>query len=167
MEPKTENKPEETKVEGQKKELTEKQLAKQAKKDAAKEKAAAKEAAAKEKAAKGGEKDGEKASKAKSKTTAITATKTQEEEKEMDLETAIKLKKDLSAMAEKYDPRAVEKYWYQWWKDNKFWHADVEKAVKASWDEKFTIVLPPPNVTGYLHIGHALMLTVEDAICRW
>lgn len=90
-----------------------------------------------------------------------------EEEKELDLETAMKIKRDLSQMAEKYEPHNVEKYWYQWWKDNKFWHANAEKAAVDPWDKKFTIVLPPPNVTGSLHIGHALMLTIEDTIVRW
>ena len=90
-----------------------------------------------------------------------------DDEPEVDLETAIKAKMDLSQMAEKYEPHRVEKHWYQWWKDNKVWHADAEKAAMLPPEKKFTMILPPPNVTGYLHIGHALMLTVEDTICRW
>jgi len=168
MEPKTEQlttteqKPEETKVSKPK---TEKQLEKEAQKNAKKE-------AALKKAADKAEKDAQKAEKPekegkKKKDTTTNLSKPQEEEKEMDLETAIKTKKDLSLMAEKYDPRAVEKYWYQWWKDNKFWNADAEKALASTWDKKFTMVLPPPNVTGYLHIGHALMITIEDTLSRW
>lgn len=80
----------------------------------------------------------------------------------MPLEEAIKVKFDASKMTDSYDPIAVEKYWDQWWNQNKFFHADNETTNP----NKFTITLPPPNVTGYLHIGHALTVAVQDSIVR-
>lgn len=65
-------------------------------------------------------------------------------------------------MSDSYDPPSVEKYWDQWWNQNKFFHADNETTNP----KKFTITLPPPNVTGYLHIGHALTVAVQDSIVR-
>lgn len=122
---------------------------------------------AKKEAAKALENAGQALSKSKQKANTIAMSKPQEEEQILDLETAIKNKRDLAAMAEKYDPRAVEKYWYQWWKDNKFWSVDAQKALAVPWEKRFTMLLPPPNVTGYLHIGHALMITIEDTLARW
>lgn len=65
-------------------------------------------------------------------------------------------------MEDAYNPMMVEKYWDKWWNQNKFFHADA----KTQNPKKFTICLPPPNVTGYLHIGHALTVAVEDSITR-
>ncbi|XP_050251916.1 valine--tRNA ligase, mitochondrial 1-like isoform X2 [Quercus robur] len=67
-----------------------------------------------------------------------------------------------SQMAKQYNPAAVEKSWYEWWEKSGFFVADA-KSTKPS----FVIVLPPPNVTGALHIGHALTAAVEDTIIRW
>ncbi|XP_075649349.1 valine--tRNA ligase, mitochondrial 1-like [Castanea sativa] len=67
-----------------------------------------------------------------------------------------------SQMAKQYSPAAVEKSWYEWWEKSGFFVADA-KSSKPS----FVIVLPPPNVTGALHIGHALTAAVEDTIIRW
>lgn len=61
-----------------------------------------------------------------------------------------------------YEPKAVESAWYDWWLKKGFFHAD-----NSSKKEKFVIVIPPPNVTGQLHLGHALTNSVEDAITRW
>ncbi|MGM0470979.1 MAG: valine--tRNA ligase [Bacillota bacterium] len=65
-------------------------------------------------------------------------------------------------MASTYDPAAVEDKWYQYWKENDYFSAEVDKDK-----ESFTIVMPPPNVTGQLHIGHALDNTLQDILVRW
>ncbi|XP_028756346.1 valine--tRNA ligase, mitochondrial 1 [Neltuma alba] len=65
-------------------------------------------------------------------------------------------------MAKQYSPRAVEKSWYEWWEKSGFFVADANSSKPS-----FVIVLPPPNVTGALHIGHALTAAIEDTIIRW
>ncbi|CAL5082726.1 unnamed protein product [Urochloa decumbens] len=65
-------------------------------------------------------------------------------------------------MAKQYSPNAVEKSWYSWWESSGYFGAD-----SASKKPPFVIVLPPPNVTGALHIGHALTVAIEDAMIRW
>jgi valyl-tRNA synthetase len=60
-----------------------------------------------------------------------------------------------------YDPAEVEPRLYQWWEDSGFFHAEPDDP-----GEPFAIALPPPNVTGSLHIGHALVVSVEDAMIR-
>ncbi|GLT81109.1 hypothetical protein SLA2020_525130 [Shorea laevis] len=65
-------------------------------------------------------------------------------------------------MARQYNPTAVEKSWYAWWEKSGFFQADASSSKPP-----FTIVLPPPNVTGALHIGHALTSAIEDTIIRW
>ncbi|XP_026409220.1 valine--tRNA ligase, mitochondrial 1-like isoform X2 [Papaver somniferum] len=72
-------------------------------------------------------------------------------------------KKHLSRqMAKQYSPTVVEKSWYAWWEKSGYFIADANSTKPA-----FTIVLPPPNVTGALHIGHALTAAIQDTICRW
>ncbi|HOV78872.1 MAG TPA: valine--tRNA ligase [Bacillota bacterium] len=61
-----------------------------------------------------------------------------------------------------YDPRSVEGKWYDYWETNGFFHT----GVKAD-QEPFCIVMPPPNVTGQLHMGHALDNTLQDILTRW
>lgn len=61
-----------------------------------------------------------------------------------------------------YDPASVEKKWYQYWEENKLFHAEPDPAKKP-----FTIVIPPPNITGQLHMGHALDNTLQDILIRW
>ncbi|WP_418790757.1 valine--tRNA ligase [Phosphitispora sp. TUW77] len=61
-----------------------------------------------------------------------------------------------------YDPQQVEKRLYEFWEKNGFFHAEVEKDRKP-----FTIVMPPPNVTGALHMGHAMDNTLQDILIRW
>ncbi|HET7319369.1 MAG TPA: class I tRNA ligase family protein, partial [Nitrospirota bacterium] len=61
-----------------------------------------------------------------------------------------------------YDPKAVEQKWYAFWLEKNYFHAD-ENAGGPS----FSIVIPPPNVTGSLHIGHALNSTLQDILVRW
>jgi valyl-tRNA synthetase len=61
-----------------------------------------------------------------------------------------------------YEPRAVEDRWYGEWVKGRYFHADPESPA-----EPYSIVIPPPNVTGVLHMGHALNNTLQDALCRW
>jgi len=61
-----------------------------------------------------------------------------------------------------YDPATVEKKWYAYWEKNNYFHAEVEKNKEA-----FSIVIPPPNITGQLHMGHALDNTLQDILIRW
>ena len=61
-----------------------------------------------------------------------------------------------------YDPQSFEKKWYKYWEENKLFHAEVEMDKKP-----FSIVIPPPNVTGQLHMGHALDNTLQDIQIRW
>ncbi|KAG0093085.1 hypothetical protein BGZ93_002799 [Podila epicladia] len=77
---------------------------------------------------------------------------------------------------EKYDASVVESGWYEWWESQGFFAprtASVAGSSKPSSDDsktsvsKFTMLTPPPNVTGYLHIGHALTASIQDAIIRW
>ncbi|KAM1232010.1 hypothetical protein ACFX13_042613 [Malus domestica] len=90
----------------------------------------------------------------------------QEEENEEDFidpETPFGQKKRMSnLMAKEYSPSVVEKSWYEWWEKTGFFVADAKSSKPP-----FVIVLPPPNVTGALHIGHALTAAVEDTIIRW
>ncbi|XP_029118286.1 valine--tRNA ligase, mitochondrial 1 isoform X3 [Elaeis guineensis] len=72
-------------------------------------------------------------------------------------------KKQLSRqMAKQYSPSAVEKSWYAWWEASGFFVADASSSKPS-----FVIVLPPPNVTGALHIGHGLTAAIQDTIIRW
>src|SRR5438093_3768406 len=61
-----------------------------------------------------------------------------------------------------YDPQSVERALYQRWL-----HAGVGRADPASGHEPFVILMPPPNVTGVLHVGHVLNNTVQDVLIRW
>ncbi|NLM12182.1 MAG: valine--tRNA ligase, partial [Epulopiscium sp.] len=61
-----------------------------------------------------------------------------------------------------YDPSVVEDRLYQKWMEKKYFHAEVDRSR-----EPFTIVIPPPNITGQLHMGHALDNTLQDILIRW
>ncbi len=65
-------------------------------------------------------------------------------------------------LAKGYEPHEVEKKWYGEWLDKGYFHAD-----ESSPRTPFSIVIPPPNVTGALHMGHALNNTLQDILCRW
>ncbi|GHS98566.1 valine--tRNA ligase [Bacteroidia bacterium] len=63
-------------------------------------------------------------------------------------------------IATKYDPSEVEDKWYQYWMENGFFHSEPDER------EPYTIVIPPPNVTGVLHMGHMLNNTIQDILIR-
>ena len=68
---------------------------------------------------------------------------------------------------ETYQPKYVEAAWQAWWEKCGFYSPNVEKALKTDSNNKFVMVIPPPNVTGSLHLGHALTTAVEDTLTRW
>ncbi|MCI0822519.1 MAG: class I tRNA ligase family protein, partial [Chloroflexi bacterium] len=61
-----------------------------------------------------------------------------------------------------YDPQAVEQRIYQFWMDGGYFTPEIDKAKQP-----FTVIMPPPNVTGELHMGHALTTALEDMMVRW
>ncbi|MCM1286384.1 MAG: valine--tRNA ligase [Acetobacter sp.] len=65
-------------------------------------------------------------------------------------------------LAKQYNPSDVEDRTYKFWCDNKYFHAEVNPKKKP-----YTIVIPPPNITGQLHMGHALDNTLQDILIRW
>ncbi|UII27246.1 valine--tRNA ligase [Fulvivirga maritima] len=65
------------------------------------------------------------------------------------------------SLSTKYDPSAVEEKWYQYWMDHGFFHSEPNPDK-----EPYTIVIPPPNVTGVLHMGHMLNNTIQDVLIR-
>ena len=65
-------------------------------------------------------------------------------------------------LAKGYEPKEVENRWYQYWEENNLFRAESKSEKKP-----FSIVIPPPNVTGYLHMGHALNNTLQDILCRY
>ena len=73
-----------------------------------------------------------------------------------------KVQKMSRELAKTYDPTGMEDRIYQRWLEKKYFHAKIDKDKKP-----FTIVMPPPNVTGQLHMGHALDNTMQDILIRW
>ena len=67
----------------------------------------------------------------------------------------------MSELPKTYDPKAVEDKLYSFWNDSGFFHAEVNPKKKP-----YTIVIPPPNVTGQLHMGHAFDETLQDILIR-
>src|SRR4030043_6406 len=63
---------------------------------------------------------------------------------------------------DKFNPSAFEQKIYRYWLKNKYFSAKIDKSKVP-----FSMVIPPPNVTGYLHIGHALNNTLQDVIVRY
>eukprot|EP00904_Undaria_pinnatifida_P012931 jgi/Undpi1/8769/HiC_scaffold_25.g11231.m1 len=77
-------------------------------------------------------------------------------------------KKDVSGeMPATYQPLYVEAAWQEYWEAAGFYKCDPAKAASMPEEKKFIMVIPPPNVTGSLHLGHALTAAVEDTLCRW
>lgn len=68
----------------------------------------------------------------------------------------------MSTLTKSYDPKLVEEKWYSFWNENKFFQANNQSHKKS-----FCIVIPPPNVTGVLHMGHALGDTLDDILIRY
>lgn len=68
---------------------------------------------------------------------------------------------DVEEISKSYDPKPIEDKWYAKWLDDGIFHADPKSEKPA-----FSIVIPPPNVTGSLHLGHALDNTLQDILCR-
>ena len=69
---------------------------------------------------------------------------------------------DRKELAKAYEPGEVEDRIYQYWLEGNYFHAEVNPEKKP-----YTIVIPPPNVTGQLHMGHALDETLQDILIRW
>ena len=65
-------------------------------------------------------------------------------------------------LAKTYDPKQIEEKMYEKWCENKYFHAEVDRSKKP-----FTTVMPPPNITGKLHMGHALDNTLQDILIRY
>ena len=65
-------------------------------------------------------------------------------------------------LAKTYDPHEVEDRIYDFWLKGNYFHAVVDPKKKP-----YSIVMPPPNITGQLHMGHALDNTMQDALIRW
>jgi valyl-tRNA synthetase len=68
---------------------------------------------------------------------------------------------EIKEIPKAYIPNSVEEKWYQYWLDNKLFHSEVDKTKTP-----YTIVIPPPNVTGHLHMGHILNNTIQDILIR-
>lgn len=86
------------------------------------------------------------------------------------IDTPVGEKKDVTgAMPDTYSPQYVEAAWYAWWEKQGFFKPEYgrKNILEPNPKGKFVMVIPPPNVTGFLHLGHALTNAVEDAITRW
>ena len=68
----------------------------------------------------------------------------------------------MKELAKTYDPKGMEDRIYADWMEKKYFHAEVDRSRKP-----FTIVMPPPNITGKLHMGHALDNTLQDILIRY
>uniref|UniRef100_A0A672Z2W6 Valine--tRNA ligase, mitochondrial n=1 Tax=Sphaeramia orbicularis TaxID=375764 RepID=A0A672Z2W6_9TELE len=80
------------------------------------------------------------------------------------------IKKDTSLpFPSSYSPDYVESSWYQWWEKEGYFSPEqhVREKLTHAVDRTFSLCIPPPNVTGTLHLGHALTVAVEDALVRW
>ena len=69
----------------------------------------------------------------------------------------------MTKFPDKYFSKDVEEGWYDWW-ESKGLFSQSKSSIQ---NKKFSMILPPPNITGHLHLGHALTATVQDAIVRW
>eukprot|EP00195_Chlamydomonas_chlamydogama_P009622 CAMPEP_0202896952 /NCGR_PEP_ID=MMETSP1392-20130828/5840_1 /ASSEMBLY_ACC=CAM_ASM_000868 /TAXON_ID=225041 /ORGANISM="Chlamydomonas chlamydogama, Strain SAG 11-48b" /LENGTH=1288 /DNA_ID=CAMNT_0049582479 /DNA_START=84 /DNA_END=3950 /DNA_ORIENTATION=- len=145
-----------------------KKAAKLAEKAAKNAKFAAKQAAAEAKAAEAKKGDGKEDKKASAKADAEAKKKAEAEEVAMLIAAANATPKGARKevtpdnMCKTYHPKLVEATWYEWWEECGYFKPDP-KSTKPP----FVIVIPPPNVTGALHIGHALTNSIQDTIVRW
>ena len=114
-------------------------------------------------------------SKAKSDTTDQKKDKKEKKEKKtvITYERQIKTgdKKDVTSdpMPDSYSPKYVESVWYDWWETQGFFKPEYGRKDinEPNPKGKFVMVIPPPNVTGVLHLGHALTNAIEDSLTRW
>ncbi|XP_060065719.1 valine--tRNA ligase-like [Ylistrum balloti] len=84
-----------------------------------------------------------------------------------DIPTSPGQKKDTTrALPSSYSPEYVEAAWYDWWVQQGYFRPNV-KMKPGEENDRFVMCLPPPNVTGTLHLGHALTCSIQDAIARW
>src|SRR5690606_20097813 len=65
------------------------------------------------------------------------------------------------SISKKYEPSKTESKWYRYWLENKMFRSEVDPEK-----EPYTIIIPPPNVTGVLHMGHMLNNTIQDVLVR-
>src|SRR5665811_1552359 len=70
----------------------------------------------------------------------------------------------MTEIPKNYEPQNVEDKWYQFWQDQKCFEADPSRVSEKR--PAFSIVIPPPNVTGMLHMGHVLNNTIQDILSR-
>ena len=68
----------------------------------------------------------------------------------------------MAELPKHYDPKAIEDKWYSWWLEHNSFHSDASRGGAP-----YCIVIPPPNITGILHMGHALNNTIQDVLTRW
>ncbi len=68
----------------------------------------------------------------------------------------------MTELSKTYDAKSVEEKWYAWWMERGYFHNDASKGGTP-----YCVVIPPPNVTGILHMGHALNNTIQDVLVRW
>ena len=76
-------------------------------------------------------------------------------------------KKNIDIFPTTYQPKYVEAAWQAWWEAEGYYTPNLQQALKSEQQDKFIMVIPPPNVTGSLHLGHALTTAVEDTLTRW
>ncbi|XP_028910687.1 valine--tRNA ligase, mitochondrial isoform X1 [Ornithorhynchus anatinus] len=77
-------------------------------------------------------------------------------------------KKDVQApLPPAYSPRYVEAAWYPWWVGEGFFKPEYQAQLPQATGATFSMCIPPPNVTGSLHLGHALTVAIQDAVVRW
>ncbi|XP_040179358.1 valine--tRNA ligase, mitochondrial [Rana temporaria] len=77
-------------------------------------------------------------------------------------------KKDTTCpLPSSYSPSYVEAAWYAWWVKQGFFKPEYQSRLPQSTSEVFSLCIPPPNVTGSLHLGHALTVAIEDSLVRW
>src|SRR5215472_7499477 len=68
----------------------------------------------------------------------------------------------MKELPKQYDPREAQQRWLTFWQEHGYFHSRPDPSRRP-----FTIVIPPPNVTGALHMGHALNNTLQDVLIRW
>ena len=73
----------------------------------------------------------------------------------------------MSGMADAYNPIAVEAAWDAWWEKIGVYRPALTKSGEIKPEGLFVVPLPPPNVTGALHLGHALTVAIQDCLTRW